>query len=217
MKKLAFTQVVAATALALLAGCDIQGIRGNGHVTTEQRTVSDFSELDADGYFEVEWKSGPPSCAITVDENLMKYVDTSVSGNVLRLHTTERIWTAHRLKAVVTTTSLRGAKLTGACRFQAKQLSGPKFYVHSEGAARIIISGQVDELLADTEGAARLEAADLHTKTAQISAEGASRADVFATDALRVSISGAGKVVYGGDPKTLEKHISGAGSIHRKD
>ena len=215
MKKFAFAPLI--VVVLFLAGCDIGGIRGNGHIVTEQRTVADFAEIEAEGYFEVEWHSGPPSCQITVDENLLPHIETTVRDNALRLHTRDRIWNARRLKVVVTSTSLRGAKLTGASRFQANALAGPKFYVHSEGAAHIVIGGNVDELLADTEGATKLEAGNLHTKAAQISAEGASRADVFATDALRVSISGAGKVTYGGDPKTVEKHISGAGSISRKD
>jgi len=32
-----------------------------------------------------------------------------------------------------------------------------------------------------------------------------------------VAIAGAGKVTYSGNPPTIEKHISGAGSIRRKD
>ena len=215
MKKFAICSLAA---LALfLPACDIGGIRGNGHIVTNQRPVGEFSEIHAEGYFEIEWRTGAPSCTITADENLLQYIDTSVSGNVLRLHTRERIWTAHRLKVVISSSNMRGAELTGACRLNATQLSGPKFYVRSEGAARIVLSGKVDELLADTEGAARLDADELQTKTAQISCEGASRAEVSASEALRVSISGAGKVTYAGEPKTIEKHISGAGSIHRKD
>jgi hypothetical protein len=215
MKKPGLAHLIAIA--ALLPGCDIGGIRGNGHVVTDQRALTDFTEVQADGYFEVEWHTGRPSCAITVDENLAQYIEASVTNNVLRLHTRERIWMARRLKATVTSNSLQGAKLTGACRFEANELSGSKFYVHSEGAAHIKVGGTVDELLADTEGAAKLDAGNLHTKSVQISTEGASRADVFATEALRVSISGAGKVTYGGNPKTVEKHISGAGSIRRND
>jgi hypothetical protein len=33
---------------------------------------------------------------------------------------------------------------------------------------------------------------------------------------LKVAITGAGKVTYSGNP-TIEKHITGAGTVHRKD
>jgi hypothetical protein len=40
---------------------------------------------------------------------------------------------------------------------------------------------------------------------------------VAVSESLKVSITGAGKVVYSGNPPTVEKHVSGAGSIRHKD
>jgi hypothetical protein len=57
----------------------------------------------------------------------------------------------------------------------------------------------------------------LQTKTATISSTGASHAEVNVSQSLKVSITGAGKVVYSGTPAKVEKHISGAGSIHSKN
>ena len=42
-------------------------------------------------------------------------------------------------------------------------------------------------------------------------------AEVAASETLKVSITGAGKVIYSGNPPTIEKHISGAGSIRHKE
>ena len=66
-------------------------------------------------------------------------------------------------------------------------------------------------------GASRLQAEELQTRTTELSITGAGKAEVYATDTLRTAISGAGKVSYAGNPKTVEKRISGAGSIHRAD
>ena len=44
----------------------------------------------------------------------------------------------------------------------------------------------------------------------------AGKAEVSASETLKVAISGAGKVTYHGNP-TLEQHISGAGSVRRRD
>jgi hypothetical protein len=62
-----------------------------------------------------------------------------------------------------------------------------------------------------------LDAAELHVKTATISSTGASKADVNVSESLKVSITGAGKVTYEGNPPTIDKQISGAGSIRHKD
>jgi len=69
----------------------------------------------------------------------------------------------------------------------------------------------------DMTGASKLDADSLRTKTATISSTGASHADVNVSESLRVSITGAGKVVYAGNPPKVEKHVSGAGSIRQKD
>jgi hypothetical protein len=63
-----------------LSGCNWLGIRGNGNIQTDQRPLTDFSELYADGSFAIEWRSGPPSLTITTDANLFPYIETSVSG-----------------------------------------------------------------------------------------------------------------------------------------
>ena len=66
-------------------------------------------------------------------------------------------------------------------------------------------------------GASELKASGLQTTTAEISTTGAGNAEVAVAETLKVAITGAGKVSYSGNPKTIEKHISGAGSIRHKD
>jgi hypothetical protein len=215
MKKTHFFILAAIT--LLVTGCDIGGIRGNGHLTTEQRTIGEFSEVRADGAFEIEWRSGAPALSVTTDENLLRYIDNKISGNTLRLHSRERIWPRHKIKVVVSSTTLRGADLSGACHLDVKQISGEKFFLRSAGATHINLAGNVDELIADMSGATKLSAEALQTKTAELSGSGASHLDVTVSEALRVSISGAGKVTYAGNPKTLEKHISGAGSVRQRN
>jgi Putative auto-transporter adhesin, head GIN domain len=208
---------VLATFVVLVTGCGWPGIRGNGHITTDQRTVTAFSEIEADGAFQIEWRSGAPALSITTDENLLPYIENRTIDNRLRLHSHDRIWPTQGVKIVVSSPTRSAAKLTGATRLTATQLSGAKFAVESTGAARVTLDGTVDELLADMTGASELNARSLQTKTAEISTTGAANADIAVSDTLKVSITGAGKVTYSGNPPTIEKHITGAGSIRHKD
>jgi Putative auto-transporter adhesin, head GIN domain len=200
-----------------VSGCWWPGIRGNGHIVTDNRPVAEFSDVKADGSFEIEWHPGAPSLSIRTDDNLLKYIESSLDGKTLRLHTREQIHPTRRISVLVTSPTLTGLNFAGAVRFNATQLSGPKFYLETAGACKITISGSVDELLADMAGASKLMARELHTKNADITTAGASKAEIFASEALRVSISGAGKVTYFGHPKGVERHVSGAGSINPGD
>jgi hypothetical protein len=198
----------------LVTGCDHIGMRGNGHIVTDRRTVTSFTDIEAGGAFQIEWHRGAPGLTITTDQNLLPYIESQVSGTTLHLQTTEQFWSSHGIKVVLSSESFNGANLSGAVRLEAKQISTPKFYLQSHGAARVTLEGSVDELLADLTGAANLNAEGLKAKIVELSGTGASKATVFATESLKVSITGAGKVTYFGNPKTVEKHISGAGSIH---
>jgi hypothetical protein len=214
MKNLSLTALVCAL---LVTGCDFGAIRGNGHITTDQRTVGDFNEIEAGGQFDIEWRNGPPFLSITTDQNLVQYIDSEVTDNRLRLRSSGHIWPTRGVKVIISSQTRNGARLTGAVELRAKQLSGAKFYFQSRGASKVRLDGTVDELLADMTGASELEANDLHTKTAEISTTGAADADVNVSDSLKVSITGAGKVTYSGNPPKVEKHITGAGSIRHHD
>src|SRR6266496_2087199 len=183
--------------LFALAGCDIGGIRGNGHLITEQRKFDPFINIETGGAFRVEWHSGAPSASITVDENLMQYVEMEVRGKVLHVRTTRSVRPTHSIKLELTSNALEGASFSGASRLNAHQLSGAKFYLETTGASNVTLDGAVDELVANMTGA--------------------SDARVAVSDTLKVSITGAGKVEYIGNPPHIEREITGAGSIRKRE
>jgi hypothetical protein len=215
MKKITIGLVAAF--LVLVAGCRWVGIRGNGHIKTDERTISAFADIDASGAFIIEWQNGAPALRVTTDENLLPYIDSYVSGDTLHLHTREQIWPTHRVKVVVSSATRTGAKLSGAVNLNAPQIAGQKFALESRGASQVNLDGSIDELLVDMTGASELFANGLQTKTAEISTTGAADTEISVSETLKVAITGAGKVSYSGNPKTIEKHITGAGSIRHRD
>ena len=215
MKKI--TIAFLAGCFALITGCEWIGVRGNGHIVTDQRPVEEFSEIHSTGLIDVEWRAGAPALSITTDENLIPEIESRNIGSYLELHTRERLRPTHRIKVVASSSQRTGAKLTGAGDLNVPALAGEKFAVQSSGAADVTLDGAVGELLADMSGACDLKARALQARSVQISITGAGSAEVNAADTLRVAITGAGDVTYSGNPKTVEKHISGAGSVRHKD
>jgi hypothetical protein len=215
MKKITF--VVLSGCLFLVAACHLPGVRGNGHIKTEERPVGAFANIDAGGAFEIEWQNGSAALRVTTDENLLPYIENNVSDDTLHLRTREHVWPTHGIKVVISSPTRTGAKIRGAVKLTAKQLSGQTFALESKGASGVSLDGTVDQLLVDMTGASQLAAEGLQTKTAEISTTGAGDADVAVTDTLKVVITGAGKVSYTGKPATIDKRITGAGSIRRKD
>jgi len=214
MKRLLF--LVCGLLLLSLTACHWLGVKGNGEIKSEERQITDFSELHSDGSFDIEWRNGPPSLTLTTDENLLTYIQVDVHDSYLRLHMRERVLPTHGLKVVVSSTQRTGCKLRGASGLVAHDLTGDSFAVKTTGAADVKLDGNINQLLADMTGASELTARKLQTKTAEISTTGAASADVSVSDALRVTITGAGEVTYHGNP-TVQKRVTGAGEIRRKD
>jgi len=203
--------------VVVVAGCHLPGVRGNGQIKTEERQVGAFANLDTGGAFEIEWESGSPALRITTDENLLPYIENNVSDDTLRLRTRDHIWPTHGIKIVISSPTRTGGRLRGAVKLTVKQLSGPTFALESKGASEVTLSGNIDRLSVDMTGASQLAAAGLQTKTAEISTTGAGDSEVAVSDTLNVAITGAGKVTYSGNPATIKKQITGAGSIRHKD
>jgi hypothetical protein len=199
-----------------LGGCHLSGIKGNGHIVSETRPVQDFTSVEAEGAFDIEWVPGLAGCTIRTDENLLRHVETSMNGKKLMLEWHGQLRPTHGMKVRISSSSLNSARLTGAVRLTATRLAGKGFYLDGTGATRVTADGTVTELMATMSGASKLSASDLQVKMAQLSISGAGKAEVSASDSLKVAISGAGKVTYSGNP-VIERQISGAGSVRKRD
>lgn len=202
--------------LLLMNGCHWVGIHGNGHITSDTRPVTNFTKLEADGAFTVNWSPGAPALKITTDSNLMEYIRTNVNGDKLHIEWIKPLKGTHGIKIEIASSALTGAQLNGAVRFVGSNLSGSEFYLEANGATRVALNGKVNAMSGEMNGASRLDAESLETRAMELSISGAGRADVNASDALKVAISGAGKVTYSGDP-TVSKEISGAGKVSKRD
>lgn len=206
----------ASALLLLLSGCDL-GIRGNGRITTENRPINDFTAVEATGAVNVEWSPGGPAIAVTTDENLQRHIDTRVEGSKLIITSHGTLRPTRKMRVRITSRALNAAALRGAVQFRAANLNAPEFYLDAAGATDTTLAGRAGALTASMAGASRLRAEDLRTATTELAITGAGRADVFVTERLRAAISGAGKVRYAGNPKSVEKRITGAGNIRAKD
>jgi hypothetical protein len=119
-----------------LGGCHLSGIRGNGHIVTENRPVQDFTSVEAEGAFDIDWVPGAASCTIRTDENLLRHVETSMNGKKLRLEWHGQLRPTHGMKVKLSSSALSGARLTGAVRLTGTRLSGKGFYLEGTGATR---------------------------------------------------------------------------------
>lgn len=205
-----------ALALCLLSGCRLAGVKGNGEIKTETRPIGDFTTLEASGAYEVTWTHGAPALQVTADSNLLKLIDTDVDGKQLKIEWEKQMRPTRTIKIRIASSALTGAELNGAVKLNAADMRTPNFVLEANGATRVTLKGTLDGLAASMNGASRLDAEELKARVAELSINGAGRADVNASELLRVAVSGAGRVDYTGNPR-VQKDISGAGRVRRRE
>jgi hypothetical protein len=210
MKRITILTIAAA---GLIAGCSPPGIKGDGVIKTSTPQVSDFSALEVSGAYQIKWSSGKPALTISTDENLLPLITTSITGNTLEIACKENLRPTKGITINISSASLTDVRLDGAVSLTASKLSGPDLKLESNGASSISVDGSVTKLEGNLSGASKLDAKSLQTHTASVSLNGASYADVTVTETLTASISGAGVLTYSGNPKSIDKNISGVGRI----
>jgi len=211
MKKL--TVLIFVVGIALAIGWYFRGIRGNGVIVTEGRSISEFARVRVSGAFQIQWSQGKPGLTISTDQNLLPYILTSISGQVLKLDAQKNLNPTKNIVVKLSSASLADVELTGANTFRASEITGDDLRLHSTGASTITVDGSVKKLTVNLTGASTLHAQSLQVQTAKIAMTGASTAVLNVTDALKASITGAGTLTYSGNPKTVEKQVTGIGSI----
>jgi hypothetical protein len=211
-----FAIALAITTITLIAGCSLRSIHGDGSITSENRSISDFTTIDAAGSFDIQWTSGQSALSITTDQNLLAHIRTVVSGDTLRIYSDEALAPTKGIKVVLSSRAIKDLDLKGAVHLAANQISGAQLNISSSGAVSIDANGKVTTLTATLTGASHLKASALNANTAAITLVGAANADVAATERLKASITGAGSLTYSGNPSLIEKSVTGTGTIHHR-
>lgn len=206
-----FTLVVV---VALLAPA-CRGVAGSGTSATEGRTIAAFDTLTVRGPFEVRLTvGGEPAMTLSGDDNLLPLVETSQEGSALTIRAIETVRPSGALIVTLSTPSVGEIKLSGAVQLKASGIKSDALALSASGAVDALLTGMASDLRINASGAASIRARDLKAMTVRLDASGAVSAEVFASESLKATLSGAGTLDCWGAPKAVDKTVSGAGSVH---
>lgn len=201
----------------VISSCGFWGVRGNGKVKQETRSIQEFQNLDAGGAFTIRVHVGSaPSLKISAEENLLYFIRTYVKGNTLHIDTKKNISPRKEILIDVTTPDLRSVDVSGANNISVSGVNTDNFSIDLSGAGHVYVDGTTDKFDVELSGAGSLDAKDLKANIVRVSVSGAASADVFAKESLDASVSGVGSIDYYGDPQKTRTNVSGVGSISRK-
>lgn len=180
--------------------------------------------------------SEAPDVKVAADRNIMDSISVTVAENVITIrgngdyfYKTENF--AIDIGAKVSDIQIDGAfeldisesglsdfkmEINGACKGDINVGSPDSFRLVTNGAGGIEITGGCDEGYIELNGAGSIEAFEFAAVDLDIVINGAGSMNVWASGELNAAVNGVGKIVYDGNPATVNKNVSGLGSIKAK-
>ena len=216
--KYPFSLGVIVLTAGLLVACSGKTVKGNGNVTTQQRSVAQFDHIQASGALTlmiVADKS--PSVTVTTDDNLQSYVLTTVKNNTLDI-SSKKDYTLTPTKPITVTVDLKQLKsltTAGVVNVNVSGIDNNNFNVKSNGTSQLILTGSTEKTSITVAGASNVDARNLIASETNLDVSGTAKARVYASKKLTVKISGSGQVVYYGKPPIINQAVFGSGKIEK--
>ncbi|GAB5564022.1 MAG: head GIN domain-containing protein [Winogradskyella sp.] len=211
-------------------------VKGNGDITTVNRSTNDYNGVKVSGSLDVHLVEGNEGdISIKGDSNLMEYIITEVKNNNLVVKVKKGFYLKPSKSLIVTVPyeSINNIGIAGSGdiknsgTIKADELdisvagSGDiDLNVNTNslessiaGSGDIEITGKTENLVAKIAGYGSFNGSDLDSIDVTVKISVSGDADVVCNGNLIVRISGSGDVNYSGTPKNKDTKISGSGSV----
>lgn len=197
------------------------------------RNVSGFDRVSLQGIGTLVIEQGDTeSLTIDAEERVLQRIETVVEDGTLYIRPDRGYRTREEINYSLTVDDLTGIDLSGAGQAQAQRLEtdalsitlsgagalaieeliATTLDVQSSGNVSVRLGGTVDSQTVSFGQAGTYDAANLESRAATVSVDGAAQAIVNVSETLDASASGASSIVYYGDPAVSES-TSGVGSV----
>jgi hypothetical protein len=229
----------------VLTGCSKEVLGGSGKVVTENRQTGGFTDVVVDGNFIVTLhESDTTAVILSADDNLMRAVETYVSGttlhiklkkgirvvhgNTMQIHLNSPVYhsvtyTSGRLMPGDTEGSVSNADTLHTDHFTYTANSNtnavllietPKLDLFLNGNGYLSVRGSADEYHCEVNGNADINGIALASADARIKLNGSGKHSIIVSNTLDATVKGSGKIQYLGDP-VVHSDVQGSGSVEK--
>ena len=213
-------------------------IKGSGNLVTRTAEIPAFRAINASRAVQVIVCDTTDRIVITADDNLIDYVETIVSREVLYVSIADSIKSFTNVHVVVVVpigekltmlSASSAARIATAKALQAEKLkiaassaarirvavSADKCVVDATSASRVELIGSADKFEADLSSASRIDAESLKTHICEVDASSSSKVTINCSEYLNADVSSAAVVNYKGDCRTDISTSSGGRVRHQ--
>lgn len=238
MKNLSISVVSLGFIILFFSACNLNYKKGNGNIEEIEISIDDFQKVNIGGIYNVTLiESDENKVTIKTDENLHGFINTEVFNATLNINNIHNLKSSEGIDVNIYYKELNQIYSSGASNIEHEgiivsdkldlilsgtgaidlEINARRIEVNLTGAGVVTLAGETDSLETHISGAGGLRAFELISNTSDISVSGLGGAEVFVRESLEASITGIGGIIYAGNPKFIEKQITGLGKIKRAD
>lgn len=214
------------------------GVRGEGPVTTETRSASDFHAVVVEIPANVEVSVADQyAIEVQAQENILPLLKTEVKNGKLRLYFSEHVSHAENLKVRVSGPAFDAFELAGSGTLKTlsaihaetlnlsiggsgeidvPQADAGKVACSISGSGDIRVGGKSNDVQFEIAGSGDIAAKELLANTGSASIAGSGTVTCNVSQTLKAEIAGSGDVYYTGSP-AVDMDVSGSGKVKRVD
>lgn len=231
--------------LALMLGSTAQAqwgkrVKGNGNMTTINRSVGNYDGIAIAGFFDVVLVSGKEGdLKLEGEANLLEHITTEVKNGKLTVKIEKGknlspSW-GNNIKVTIPVSEIDEVTLSGSGDIASTttlkaetfktavsgsgdvnfSIEANSTSVTVSGSGDIALQGNTTDLEIRVSGSGDVNAFQLDTKFAKVTISGSADVSVNASVTLTARVSGSGDVSYKGNPKKIDTKVSGSGDINK--
>jgi hypothetical protein len=212
---------------------------GSGKEAVKEFDLSGFERVEANAGFQVDIKPGDYSVKVWTDDNVIPYLNVSVSGDTLRLDLKSdqgNSITTRILRAEVKMPELIGVNVNGGSNatvtgftsdkdleFELNgggrvtgDMTGANTKVESAGGGRLELTGQGGNLDINASGGSMILLSKFAVQDVKVNLSGGGRTEVNASGAVTGEASGGAMLQVSGNPSSVNVKTSGGSEVQSK-
>jgi hypothetical protein len=194
-------------------------IVGNGNIITEDRPMQPFEKIQVVNFVSMRYHlSSEYRISITVDSNIIEYVETELINNTLKIGMSKR-WESYSFEELIVDIYcplINDVAITGSGSLELlDKINTPSFKMTISGSGSLNGVIDCDELDIRISGSGIINISG-DIDSAEIVISGSGIVDCRGINKLRATISGSGQIEYHGNPM-VEITVSGSGKIIKRE
>jgi hypothetical protein len=238
----AFLKITLSISLILFGFSEINAqwgnkkIVGNGNITTQTISTSDYSAINGIGSMDIHLEKGTEgTIRVKTDSNLQEYVEIEVSAGVLKIRTKKNInlKTKNGIHVYVPFMDISEVSLVGSGDIDTEDtvksdafsvkvtgsgdvnlsVSTNDLQAKITGSGDVVLKGDTKNLDVTISGSGDFNGNDLESESTSAQVSGSGDATVNASKYLNARVNGSGDIKYGGNPEKRDTKVSGSGRI----